>query len=287
MNAGLAPAVRLSHPLDKYLRTDRIPHLWCPGCTIGTALQAFLRAVYELEAANMLDHRSVVFVSGIGCTGRAPLYVKLDGAHTPHGRAIPYATGVKLANPKLNVVVFSGDGDLAGIGGNHLIHAARRNMDLCVILINNMIYALTGGQVAPTTPSATYTTTTPWGNPERELNIAKLIAQLNVNYVARWSVAHSWQLKESIKKALLKRGFRFIEVMSSCPEIFGRHIGYRNPFELYDRLRKVTKVRKVSSFDEILFDWNSEITCGEFVDQDLPGFVESLQRACSRITSRS
>ncbi len=262
------------HPLDKYLRYSKLPHTWCPGCGIGIALQAFLRAVKSLEEKGDLTHDEIVFVTGIGCTGRSALYVKLDGAHTPHGRAIPYAIGVKFFNPRLKVVVFSGDGDLAGIGGNHLLHAARRNIDLLVIMVNNMIYALTGGQLAPTTPHSVYTTTTPQGNPEREIDISKLIMQLRVNYVARWSVSHNVLLERSIRKALLMRGFRFIEVISPCPEIFGRHLGMKTPFELYDRIRKITRIRKVEKPSDIIFDWEKEVTCGEFLVQDLPGYLD-------------
>ena len=236
-----------------------------------------MRALKELESEGKIDRKKVVFVTGIGCTGRASLYVKLDAAHTIHGRAIPYATGVKLAKPELHVVVFSGDGDLVGIGGNHLLHAARRNMDLLVIMVNNMIYALTGGQVAPTTPTSVYTTTTPKGNPEREIDVAKLVAHLNVNYVARWSAAHAILLTKSIKKALLKRGFRFIEVISACPEIYGRHLGYKSPFELYDYIRRITKIRRIRDIKDIKFEWGNEITCGEFVDQDLPGYIDMLR----------
>lgn len=164
------------HPLDDYLRTDRLPpHTLCPpGCGIGIALNAFLRAVSELVGGEgKLDRKNVLFVGGIGCTARTSMYTMFDSAHVTHGRAIPFATGAKLANPpNIIPVVFSGDGDLAGIGGNHLIHAARRNMDLLVVVINNMTYGLTGGQLSPPTtpPTGHYTTTTPYGNPERPFN---------------------------------------------------------------------------------------------------------------------
>ncbi len=136
------------NPVDQILRTDRMPHIWCPGCGIGTTVNSFARALIDSK----IDLGSLALVSGIGCTGRVAGYVKLDSFHTTHGRAIPFATGLKLANPKLNVVVYSGDGDLSAIGGNHLIHAARRNVDLNVICVNNFIYGMTGGQMAPTTP---------------------------------------------------------------------------------------------------------------------------------------
>ncbi|WP_246805156.1 thiamine pyrophosphate-dependent enzyme [Desulfosarcina cetonica] len=159
-----------AHPLDHLIRTDRIPHIWCPGCGIGTAFSAALRGL----AASGIDLAKTCVVSGIGCSGRAAGYVNLDSFHTTHGRAIPFATGLKLGNPELNVVVFSGDGDLFAIGGNHFIHAARRNMDLTVICLNNLNYGMTGGQVAATTPHQAKTTTTQNGNPEAPFNLPLL-----------------------------------------------------------------------------------------------------------------
>lgn len=275
-STGQATGLLYRHRVEDLLRSERLPHVWCPGCGIGVVLQAFLRALKSLEEDGVIDRRQVVFVTGIGCTGRASGYVRLDGAHTPHGRPIAYAYGVKLGNPTLVPVVFSGDGDLAGIGGNHLLHAARRNFDMLVVMVNNFNYALTGGQLAPTTPRNVYTTTTPYGNPERPLDTARLVATLGANYVARWSINYPVHIEESIKKALPRPGFRFIEVVSICPEIFGRHTGYRSPVELYERLKRVAKIRKPSSLDDIVYDWEKEITLGVFADKNEPGFMESL-----------
>src|SRR5579863_80396 len=158
------------NPVEPFLRTDRMPHIWCPGCGIGTTVNSFARALIESK----IDIGSLALVSGIGCTGRVAGYVKLDSFHTTHGRAIPFATGLKLANPNLNVVVYSGDGDLSAIGGNHLIHAARRNIDLKVICVNNLIYAMTGGQTAPTTPDDSITSTNPYGTFEPSFNLFHL-----------------------------------------------------------------------------------------------------------------
>ena len=160
----------LVNPVEPFLRTDRMPHIWCPGCGIGTTVNCFARALIESK----IDLESLALVSGIGCTGRVAGYVKLDSFHTTHGRAIPFATGLKLANPKLNVVVYSGDGDLSAIGGNHLIHAARRNIDLKVICVNNLIYAMTGGQTAPTTPGHAITSTAPYGVYEPSFNLPQI-----------------------------------------------------------------------------------------------------------------
>lgn len=163
------------NPVEPFLRGDRMPHIWCPGCGIGTTVNSFSRALIDSK----IDLQTLALVSGIGCTGRVAGYVELDSFHTTHGRAIPFATGLKLANPKLNVVVYSGDGDLSAIGGNHLIHAARRNIDLKVICVNNLIYAMTGGQTAPTTPGHATTSTNPYGTFEPHLTCliwSKLLA---------------------------------------------------------------------------------------------------------------
>ncbi|HIJ20075.1 MAG TPA: 2-oxoacid:ferredoxin oxidoreductase subunit beta, partial [Deltaproteobacteria bacterium] len=208
----------ISHPLDSLLRTDRIPHIWCPGCGIGTAFSSCLIALKE----SGIDLGKTTMVSGIGCSGRGAGYVNLDSYHTTHGRAIPFATGMKLANPALNVVVFSGDGDLFAIGGNHFIHAARRNVDLTVVCVNNFNYGMTGGQVAATTPLYVKTTTTPMGNPDTPFNLPLLAYAAGATYVARWTILHTRDLTESIREAVLNRGFSFVEVLSPCPVNYGR-----------------------------------------------------------------
>ena len=182
--------IRYANPVEQFLRSDRVPHIWCPGCGIGTTVNSFARALIDSK----IDLGSLALVSGIGCTGRVAGYVKLDSFHTTHGRAIPFATGLKLANPKLNVVVYSGDGDLSAIGGNHLIHAARRNIDLKVICVNNLIYAMTGGQTAPTTPDHSTTSTNPYGVFEPSFNLPHLVEAAGAVYVARWTTFHVRQL---------------------------------------------------------------------------------------------
>ncbi|MFP3211209.1 MAG: thiamine pyrophosphate-dependent enzyme [Thermocladium sp.] len=271
------------HPLDDYLRTDRLPHTLCPGCGIGIALNAFLRAVNELSSEGKLDRRNILFIGGIGCTARMSMYTMFDSAHVTHGRAIPFATGARLANPNIIPVVFSGDGDLAGIGGNHLIHAARRNMDLLVVVINNMTYGLTGGQLSPTTPTGHYTTTTPYGNPERPFNLVPLIAAAGGNYVARASITQPEVMKSYFKKALIREGFRFIEVVSTCPENYGRHLGYKSPADFYLKIKEVVKMRSGIKPWDAKYDWSSEITIGEFIDRNEPGFSKSLYEQISKV----
>ena len=206
------------HPLDDIIRADRLPHIWCPGCGIGIAMRCYAQAI--LESGLPVDQH--VVVSGIGCTGRVAGYMNIDSYHTTHGRAIPFASGMKLANPDLMVTVFSGDGDLAAIGGNHLIHAARRNVDIKVICVNNFNYGMTGGQTGPTTPFGARGTTAPYGNPELPFNLPYLLAASGANYVSRWTTLHVRQIKQEILDTFVKPGFTFIEVLAPCPIGFGK-----------------------------------------------------------------
>jgi len=267
-----------AHPLDKYLVTKRLPHIWCPGCGIGVALAAILRAIDRRVREGTLKPENLVMVTGIGCTARAAIYVSFDSAHTIHGRAIPFASGAKLANPKLEIMVLGGDGDIAGIGGNHLLHAARRNMDLTVFMITNMVYAMTGGQVAPTTPTGMYTTTTPKGNPETPVNVIKLVAYQGANYVARASTTHPTLIERYTYRALGMEGFRFIEIISPCPEIFGRHIGFKNPAELYDEIKKKSRYKPKPSLEESDLDWERGWVLGEFIERNEPGYLKRIGR---------
>jgi 2-oxoglutarate ferredoxin oxidoreductase subunit beta len=206
------------NPVEKYLRMERMPSIWCPGCGIGTTVNCFARA---LDGSGF-DLDKVAIVSGIGCTGRVAGYLKLDSFHTTHGRAIPFATGLKLANPELKVVVYSGDGDLSAIGGNHLFHAARRNADLLVVCVNNFTYGMTGGQVTPTTPYPAIASTTPYGAYEQTFNLPGVVAAAGATFVARWTAYHVKQLAKTMGEALSKKGFRFIEIIAPCPTLYLR-----------------------------------------------------------------
>lgn len=249
------------HPLDDLIRTDRIPHIWCPGCGIGTAFSACLKALKASE----LDLQKTCMVSGIGCSGRAAGYVKLDSFHTTHGRAIPFATGLKLGNPQLNVVVFSGDGDLFAIGGNHFIHAARRNMDLTVVCVNNLNYGMTGGQVAATTPFHAKTTTTPAGNPEAPFNLPLLAWAAGATYVARWTILHTRELTDAIRKAVQKSGFAFIEVLAPCPINYGRR-NKEKPLDTLKLYQERTLIRNNADPRDLALDFSQRVVLGEFVD---------------------
>jgi 2-oxoglutarate ferredoxin oxidoreductase subunit beta len=194
------------------------PSIFCTGCGVGNVLSYALRAIDEIG----LDIDKVTFCSGIGCSSRLPGYIEADGLHTTHGRALAFATGVKLANPELSVVVFTGDGDMAGIGGNHFIHAARRNADLTVICINNYTYGMTGGQCSPTTPGGSRTTTTPYGNLEEPFDLCRLAIGAGAPFVARWTVGYPYETVAAIRAAMETKGFAFVELLVPCPTGYGK-----------------------------------------------------------------
>jgi 2-oxoglutarate ferredoxin oxidoreductase subunit beta len=209
----------ISEVTHKYLRTKKqFPNVWCAGCGIGVVMGAIIRAIDALQ----LSKDEVVMISGIGCSSRMPVYVDFNTLHTTHGRPLAFATGVKLAKPNLKVIIITGDGDALAIGGNHFIHACRRNIDLTTILINNSTYGMTGGQVAPTTPFMKYGTTAPYGNRERGFDISKLAIAAGAPFVARGTVYHVVQLKKLVEEAIKKKGFSLVEVISNCHTLYGR-----------------------------------------------------------------
>ena len=259
------------HPMEPLLRMDRLPHIWCPGCGIGLAVTAFVSALNKLE----LDLDKMCVVSGIGCTGRVAGYIKLDSFHTTHGRAIPFATGIKVGNPDLKVVVFSGDGDLVSIGGNHFIHAARRNIDITVILLNNFIYAMTGGQVAPTTPVTAYTTTSPFGNFEAPSNIPQLAEAAGAVYVARWTVLHVRRLVKSIVEAINKPGFSVVEVVAPCSMYYSRINRLGEGIDMMRFYHEHTMIRHGEPTENLDINYQKKIIVGKFVERERPVFLES------------
>jgi 2-oxoglutarate/2-oxoacid ferredoxin oxidoreductase subunit beta len=260
------------NPVEPYLRSERIPHIWCPGCGIGTTVNCFARA---LESAKT-DLKKVAIVSGIGCTGRVAGYADLDSFHTTHGRAIPFATGLKLANPELQVVVYSGDGDLFAIGGNHFIHAARRNMDLKVICVNNLTYAMTGGQTGPATPDHVVSTTSPYGVFEPAFNLVQLAEAAGAAYVARWTTFHVKQLSRSMEEIMKKKGFCFIEIISPCPTLYQRRNKMGDGLDTMKFYKEVSKIRHGAPTSECGLTKSGEIIVGKFVDRDRPGYFEML-----------
>ena len=269
------------HPYRKFMRPQVKRTTNCPGCGNGIVIQAILGAIDEL-GLNMDDF---MFVAGIGCSGwiPSPLFAA-DTLHTTHGRPIAYASGLKMARPDKNVFVASGDGDLSAIGGNHLIHAARRNINLTVVLINNGIYGMTGGQTAPTTPHGLTTITSPYGNLEHSFDISKLVAAAGASFVARWTTYQPRQIRKSIKKGIEKKGFALIEAVSQCPVQYGRasKLGKAVDIMKHYKQNSVT-VAKADRMDPAELD--GKIVVGEFVDVEKQEFTASVAEMRQRIGS--
>ncbi len=223
-----------SELIHKFMRIDHLPHIWCPGCGNGIIMRDVAVALQSLidDPEVNLNRGKVVVVSGIGCSSRAAGYMDFDSIHTTHGRAIPFATGIKLAHPELEVIVLTGDGDCSAIGGNHLIHAARRNIGLTVVTFNNDVYGMTGGQYSPTTPNGDMATTAPYGNIDRPFDIAQLAAGAGATFTARGSAYYVKETTELIRQGILHKGFSLIDVFSVCPTYYGRKNHKGNAVEM-------------------------------------------------------
>jgi 2-oxoglutarate ferredoxin oxidoreductase subunit beta len=261
------------HRLMKYLREEILPTKFCDGCGCGTVLNCYAHAIDELR----LDPENIVSVTGIGCSSWIPSpYLKCDTLHTTHGRPLAFATGVKVMRPDMHLVVIAGDGDIAGIGGNHLIHSARRNIDISVFLVNNYIYGMTGGQVSPTSPLGARTTTSPYGNAEYPMRISELVAAAGATYVARWTTYHVFPLMESMQNAIKKKGFSFIEILSACPVSYGRRMGLRTGQDFLNFFKeKAIRIEKAKDMTEE--ELEDRIVIGKFVDKEREEFSEILR----------
>jgi 2-oxoglutarate ferredoxin oxidoreductase subunit beta len=267
------------HPLHRFIRPYVTSTTNCPGCGNGIAAQAILRAIEELGMT--LD--DFIFVTGIGCSAWIPSpFFDVDVLHTTHGRPIAFALGIKIGLPEKKVMVTSGDGDLAAIGGNHLIHNARRNVEMVVICLNNGIYGMTGGQAAPTTPMGLKTATTPYGTFENPFDISELVIAAGATFVARWTTHHARQLTGSIKKAIQKRGFSFIEVITQCPVQYGKKTGSGSAVQMMKEYKErsilVKEAAKLSK-DEL----HGRIVVGELVDKEAPEMLEEINRMKKKV----
>jgi 2-oxoglutarate ferredoxin oxidoreductase subunit beta len=262
----------------KYLRHHKkFPHVWCPGCGNGIVLGALIRAVERLG----LEKDDVVFASGIGCSGRMSTYVDFNTMHTTHGRALTFATGIKLAKPSLNVIVVMGDGDATAIGGNHFIHAARRNLDLTAIIINNQIYGMTGGQASPTTPYGANSTTSSFSNIEHAFSIAELAVAAGASFVARGTVYHAVQLDKLIEKGIRNNGFSVVEVMSNCHVQFGRRNKMGDPVTMLNWFKEhAVSSENGSSMPPDSLD--AKFTIGILADIDKPDYIAEYQKIRSK-----
>ncbi|MBE3520272.1 MAG: 2-oxoacid:ferredoxin oxidoreductase subunit beta [Firmicutes bacterium] len=263
--------------LTKYLRVEKLPHIWCAGCGHGIVTQAIVRAIDELG----LDPAKVTIVSGIGCSSRAPGYMNFDTLHTTHGRAIAFATGVKLARPELKVIVITGDGDAAAIGGNHLIHAARRNIDLTVVCYNNSIYGMTSGQYSPVTPLGSFASTAPYGMVERPFDLCELVMGAGGTFVARSTTYHARHLTNVIKQAIQHKGFSFVDALSQCPTYFGRRNNMKDALAMLNWYKENAVSRD---------DWakmppaerGSKFPIGVFRDEEAPEYCETYRKVIEK-----
>lgn len=263
------------------LRKDKFPHIWCEGCGDGIALKAILRAVQNIG----LEPNEIAMVSGIGCSSRTPGYVDFNTLHTTHGRAIAYATGLKLARPELHVIVVTGDGDATAIGGNHLIHAARRNINLTVLVYNNHIYGMTGGQVSPTTPMGDFATTAPYGGMENTFDIAGLTIAAGASFVARSTVYHAKALERMIEKAMRKIGFSLVEIMSPCPTAYGKINKKGMPKDLIlNQKSQAVNIEKSKTMSPE--DLRGRIITGVLADRELPEYISTYDKIMSQAQRR-
>ncbi len=263
------------HPMLKYLKEEapagrRLPLIMCPGCGAGQVLNYVLHAVDTVLREDGLRKQDFVFISGVGCSSRlASHYLNFDSAWTLHGRTLAIATGALLANPELKIIVLTGDGDAAAIGGNHFIHTCRRNMDVTVVCMNNGLYGMTGGQVAPTTPVGRTTTTTPYGNVEDAFDLCRLAQTAGAAYVARWTTAHPHQTINAIIKGIRKSGTAFIEILSQCPVHWKQ-----DPVEMFKAMKKITVPLKKAGAEKTI----NRIPVGEFCNIDKPDWIQRYHK---------
>lgn len=255
--------------VNNYIREEMFPNIWCPGCGNGIVLGAIIRAIDDLK----WDKNKIAMISGIGCSSRITGYVDFCTMNTTHGRALPFATGIKMANSDMKVVVVMGDGDCSAIGGNHFIHAARRNIDLTAIIINNMIYGMTGGQYSPLTPTNRFGTTAPYGNIDQSFDLVKLAKAAGASYVARGTVYHVRQSTSLIRKALNKKGFSVVEIISDCPISYGKMNKMRTAIDMLKWIKDMAVSKK--AWEDLSPEEKKEkFVIGEFLDIDRPDYTE-------------
>lgn len=261
----------------RYMRIDHLPQIWCPGCGNGILMRDVVVAIDNLK----LVREKVVIVSGIGCSSRAAGYLDFNTIHTTHGRAIPFATGIKLARPELDVIVITGDGDCTAIGGNHLIHAARRNVEITVVVFNNNIYGMTGGQYSPTTPTGEFGTTAPYGNVDRQFDITQLAAGAGASYTARGTAYHTQQTIKAIQDGITHPGFSLIDCYSPCPTYYGRKNKKGTAVDMmkFQRDHGVTKAQYEKLSDE---EKKDKFIVGQLTQNEYPGYADLYRQVIER-----
>jgi 2-oxoglutarate ferredoxin oxidoreductase subunit beta len=258
---------------ENYLRPEKLPHIWCPGCGHGIVMKGLIRAMDSLQ----LDKNNTAIVSGIGCASRLPGYMDCCTLHTAHGRAPAFATGIKMAKPDMTVILVGGDGDVIAIGGNHFIHACRRNIDMTMIIMNNYVYGMTGGQFSPTTPTGMKASTTPYGNPDPNFDIVKLAIGAGATFVARGTSFHASQLDSLIVEAISHKGFSVVEILDDCPTTYGRRNKFRSVIQMMTRHRDncvPVKAAQVMTAEQL----KGKILTGIFHKEDRPEYCAEYAR---------
>ena len=264
--------------IRKYLRADKkMPTIWCSGCGIGIFMQALVRAIDRIGYSK----DDVVMVSGIGCSSRVPFYLDFNTLHTTHGRALTFSTGIKLAKPRLKVITIMGDGDAVAIGGNHLIHAAKRNVEISAFVINNQVYGMTGGQCSPTTPYGMKTTSSPYGTLEGAFDVSRLVEAAGAGFVGRATVYHTPLLDRLIEAALRKKGFAMVEVIAQCVTYSGRWMGLASPAEMMQWQRdNSVRVERAKEMSEA--ELAGKIVIGVLTDRERPTYNDEYRRLCAQ-----
>jgi 2-oxoglutarate ferredoxin oxidoreductase subunit beta len=274
----LKSEVTASNLVKNSFRTDKLPHIWCPGCGHGILMRAVAQAIENKG----FDKDKVVIVSGIGCSSRAAGYMDFNTLHTTHGRALAFATGIKLAKPELHVVVITGDGDAAAIGGNHFIHAARRNIGITTIVFNNSIYGMTGGQYSPLTPTNDVATTAPYGNIDRSFDLIKLADAAGATFLARVTAYHVPQAVKLIEKGLENDGFSMIEGISECPTYYGRKNKKGGPVQILEWMRdNAVDTRKAAQMSQE--ELAGKLIIGEFKHEIAPEYTAEYQKIIDKV----
>jgi 2-oxoglutarate ferredoxin oxidoreductase subunit beta len=268
----------MAFPYEKYLRNDKLPHMWCPGCGIGIVVKAMIRAIDAMG----WDKNDTAIISGIGCTSRAPGYMDMNTLHTTHGRALTFATGIKLARPDMHVVVISGDGDATAIGGNHFIHACRRNIDITEIIVNNYIYGMTGGQYSPTTPTGAKAATAPYGNIDPNFDLVELAKGAGATYVARGTVYNGMMLEKFIRDGMAHHGFSVIEVVANCHTQYGRRNKIGEAWDLMKYIKDAsvsTKQAEKMTPEQL----QGKILTGKFYENtERPEYTDQVKKLIAR-----
>jgi len=272
----------IGEPYKSYLRETRLPSIWCPGCGNGIIVKALLRAIATLGFKN----DEVVVVGGIGCSGRTPFLLDFNTMHTTHGRALAFATGIKLMRPDWHVITIMGDGDAAAIGGNHFIHACRRNIDITAIIFNNAIYGQTGGQLAPTTPQGKRSATSLEGNIEPPFDMVQLALGAGASFVARTTVFDFQELVHLFQKALLHKGFSVVEVLTTCPTYFGRLNDLREPYESLHYLKEITLPLDELEQDDIEAELQNRLPTGIFREELRSEYTALYRQLCEQLREK-